>query len=408
MKTNRNVSILLENGFHFSTISKMKPNEVKLLAEKFFKSRPMGDVGQAKKDSLKSMKAFIKKYLGIENPDGLSYKEALEKMKMVARHAKSPNSNRITDLGAEVYRIAKDLDIPEDKKETSEATTQKVTQSITTFDPTEVQKGVSIPNDPKTGDVQIRMVGNKIQAVTGDKAPAVEGEIKEKFESKAQQGFFWAKCNTSKGVKKNKWCEMAKEFSDSTSKKQYKDMPEKTVKRKPRKNTDENYEKYLEEQIFNMIEKHIEPSMTKGELLRTIQEKVDKSEKFMLSNPKKNTMFQKETKESMMKKPIGKMFSMGKELDENTKEKEKTKTKPGTKTPTRRENPFKDPNPGVEEQPKANTREKERTKEREKTKTPTRRKGNPFKDPNPGVEEQPKAENQKNDFMSAITSILRK
>ena len=83
MKTNRNVSILLENGFHFSTISKMKPNEVKLLAEKFFKSRPMGDVGQAKKDSLKSMKAFIKKYLGIENPDGLSYKEALEKMKKI-------------------------------------------------------------------------------------------------------------------------------------------------------------------------------------------------------------------------------------------------------------------------------------------------------------------------------------
>ena len=82
-------------------------------------------------------------------------------------------------------------------------------------------------------------------------------------------------------------------------------------------------------------------------------------------------MFQKETKESMMKKPIGKMFSMEKELGENTKE-------------------------------------KERTKEREKTKTPTRRKGNPFKDPNPGVEEQPKAEDQKNDFMVAITSILRK
>jgi hypothetical protein len=207
---------------------------------------------------------------------------------------------------------------------------------------------------------------------------------------------------------------MAKEFSDSTSKKQYKDMPEKkhpekTVKRKTRKNTDENYEKYLEEQIFNMIEKHIEPSMTKGELLRTIQEKVDKSEKFMLSNPKKNTMFQKETKESMMKKPIGKMFSLGKELDEDTKEKE-APVRPDTDKgrDRKKKNPFRDPNPGVEEQPKANTREKERTKEREKTKTPTRRKGNPFKDPNPGVQEQPKAEDQKNDFMSAITSILRK
>ena len=74
MKTNRNVSILLENGFHFSTISKMKPNEVKLLAEKFFK--PMGDVEQAKKDSIKAMKAFIKNNkidLGLgDDPDDFS------------------------------------------------------------------------------------------------------------------------------------------------------------------------------------------------------------------------------------------------------------------------------------------------------------------------------------------------
>ena len=414
MKTNRNVSILLENGFHFSTISKMKPNEVKLLAEKFFK--PMGDVEQAKKDSMKAMKAFIKNNkvdLGLgDDPDDFSDEQVLDKIKGLAYWAKSPNGSKLNKMAGELYRIAKPL-FKGKSKETKEATTQKVTQSITTFDQNELQKGVSIPNDP-TGDVQIKMVGGKVQAVTGDNAPAIKEEIKEKFESKAQQGFFWAKCNTSKGVKKKKWCEMAKEFSDSTSKKQYKDMPEKkhpekTVKRKTRKNTDENYEKYLEEQIFNMIEKHIEPSMTKGELLRTIQEKVDKSEKFMLSNPKKNTMFQKETKESMMKKPIGKMFSLGKELDEDTKEKE-APVRPDTDKgrDRKKKNPFRDPNPGVEEQPKANTREKERTKEREKTKTPTRRKGNPFKDPNPGVQEQPKAEDQKNDFMSAITSILRK
>jgi hypothetical protein len=403
MKTNRNVSILLENGFHFSTISKMKPNEVKLLSEKFFKSRPMGDVGQAKKDSLKSMKAFIKKYLGIENPDGLSYKEALEKMKMVARHAKSPNSNRITDLGAEVYRIAKDLDIPEDKKEES-------TEAVSISQEQDNMKNVNVTGSGKVNVNGINMdLNGSLKAQLPSNAKVEP--ISEKFESKAQQGFFWAKCNTSKGVKKKKWCEMAREFSDSTSKKQYKNMPEKkhpekTVKRKTRKNTDENYEKYLEEQIFNMIEKHIEPSMSKGELLKTIQEKVDKSEKFMLNNPKKNTMFQPETKEGMMKKPIGKMFSMEKELGENTKEKERTKEREKTKTPTRRKNPFKDPSPGVEEQPKADTKEKERTKTKPGTKNPTRRK-NPFKDPSPGVEEQPKAEDQKNDFMSAITSILR-
>ena len=400
MKTNRNVSILLENGFHFSTISKMKPNEVKLLAEKFFK--PMGDVEQAKKESMKAMKAFIKNNkvdLGLgDNPDDFSDEQVLDKIKGLAYHAKSPNSSKLNKMAGELYIIAKPL-FKGKSKETKEAFEVENVPAMT--------KIVGTLQDLKTsglkvnGEVSYDPATNKVTALTK------EGEVKEKFESKAQQGFFWAKCNTSKGVKKKKWCEMAREFSDSTSKKQYKDMPEKkhpekTVKRK---NTDENYEKYLEEQIFNMIEKHIEPSMTKGELLRTIQEKVDKSEKFMLNNPKKNTMFQKETKESMMKKPIGKMFSIGKEMKEDTKEKEKTKTKPGTKTPTRK-NPFKDPNPGVEEQPKANTREKERTKEREKTKTPTRK--NPFRDPNPGVKEQPKAEEQKNDFMSAIESILNK
>ena len=417
MKTNRNVSILLENGFHFSTISKMKPNEVKLLAEKFFK--PMGDVGQAKKDSMKAMKAFIKNNkvdLGLgDDSDDFSDEQILDKIKGLAYWAKSPNGSKLNKMAGELYRIAKPL-FKGKSKETNEAELL-----INPEDPKDVelakQKKLMTPDGKiitpleEAGDAESMM---KYDAgLDPDQDIPTESEIKEKFESKAQQGFFWAKCNTSKGVKKKKWCEMAREFSDSTSKKQYKDMPEKkrtekTVKRKTRKNTDENYEKYLEEQIFNMIEKHIEPSMTKGELLRTIQEKVDKSEKFMLSNPKKNTMFQKETKESMMKKPIGKMFSMGKELDEDTKEKERTKEREKTKTPTRRENPFKDPNPGVEEQPKANTREKERTKEREKTKTPTRRKGNPFKDPNPGVEEQPKAEDQKNDFMVAITSILRK
>lgn len=50
--------------------------------------------------------------------------------------------------------------------------------------------------------------------------------LDEKFESKAQQGLFWARCNKCK-TDDCKWCKMAKEFSKSTSKKQYKDMPEK-------------------------------------------------------------------------------------------------------------------------------------------------------------------------------------
>jgi hypothetical protein len=397
MKTKKNVGVLLENGIHFNTVMSLSDKQVGVLAERFFKAKPMGDVEQAKKDSLKSMKAFIKRYLGVENTDGVSYKEALEKMKMVARHAKSPNSNRITDLGAEVYRIAKDLDdYPDEiKGETNEvqtySTQTKVFNPTSSTDKGEFDKVVNNSPDHK----QITMTKNNQVAVTTGNVPNLEEDVvSERFESKAQQGFFWAKCNTSKGVKKKKWCEMAREFSDDTSKKQYKKMPEK-------KETDENYEKFLEERIFEMIERHVEPSMTKRDFIKSIQEKKNGSENFMLENPKKNSMFaQDEGLE--MKRPIGKLYS--KEMKENTKEKERTTTKPGIKTPTRRKNPHKDPAPGVEEQPKAKGGEKE-APSKPGIKTPTRRK-NPHKDPAPGVKEQPKAENQKNDFMSAITSIL--
>ena len=179
--------------------------------------------------------------------------------------------------------------------------------------------------------------------------------------------------------------------------------PEKTVKYK-KKGTDENYEQYLENRIFEMIEKHIEPSMTKGELLKTIQERVQKSDSMMLRKPKKMSMFSDE-EGIEMKLPIGKLSSMSGEMKEETKEKERTKEREKTKTPSRR-NPHKDPAPGVKEKPKANTKEKERTKERETTKTPGRR--NPHKDPAPGVKEKPKAETekQKSDFMTAIMQVL--
>jgi hypothetical protein len=124
---------------------------------------------------------------------------------------------------------------------------------------------------------------------------ATEGVIKEKFESKAQQNFFWAKCNTSRGVKKKKWCEMAREFSDSTSKKDYKKMPEKlhpekTVKYKKEK-TNENLEKFLEKKIVSILENKVKPKMKKSDLVKLVKEK---TESMFLKNPKKVTMFSDE------------------------------------------------------------------------------------------------------------------
>jgi hypothetical protein len=129
---------------------------------------------------------------------------------------------------------------------------------------------------------------------------ATEGVIKEKFESKAQQGLFWARCEkcTSKNCK---WCKMAKEFSDSTSKKQYKEMPEKKHPEKSvnkKEKTNEGTQKDWETKILRMLEEEKKKKSPKKN-----------SESMILRKPKKMTMF---SDEAPMELPIAKMFSIGK------------------------------------------------------------------------------------------------
>jgi len=263
MKTKNPITVLLENGIHFSTLTNMSENQIKILAERF------------------------------------------------------------------------------KKEESKEAVTKTVYQPL---------------KNPKDMEA--------VQNMVTKTDPNASIELEEKFESKSQQGLFWAKCNNSKGKEKTKWCKMAKEFSDDTTKKDYKKMPEKIHPEKTvdykKKAQKESYEKFLEDRIVEMVHNHVNPKLTKGEIKKTIQEK---SEGMMLRNPKRNTMFSKNEGMEMKKmgKPIGRMFSAGKTpMEENdTKEKERTKEKePGTKNPPkRRGNPFKNPNPGVKEQPRGNSKD---------------------------------------------------
>ena len=126
------------------------------------------------------------------------------------------------------------------KKENKEATTTTKTEKVTTYTPDEITKmkqqniGVNVSNGEVTPTPQGGLVVKQ----------QTEGEIKEKFESKAQQGLFWARCNKCEN-KNCKRCKMAKEFSKSTTKKQYEKMPEKkhpekTVKYK-KNETKENF-----------------------------------------------------------------------------------------------------------------------------------------------------------------------
>jgi hypothetical protein len=264
-----------------------------------------------------------------------------------------------TQMKSLVERFIKDK-----KEETKEAvqTTQQSGYKTTVTPGTQANlnvNGTDISIDPSKG---ITMMSTSKPVGTGE---VKEDEVNEKFESKAQQGFFWAKCNTSKGVKKKKWCELAREFSDSTSKKQYKTMPE---KKQPEK-MDEEYEKFLEDRIVEMIESRIQPKMTKGDILKTISEKMEKNNSMILRNPKKMSMFAHESgiESKRMKKPTQMMPVMGTMEENDTKEKERNKekeapTKPVT-PPKRRGNPFKNPNPGVKEDPRGEKKNKEKMKQ---------------------------------------------
>jgi hypothetical protein len=87
-----------------------------------------------------------------------------------------------------------------------------------------------------------------------------ESEIKEKFRSKAQQKYFFAKCEEE--GPKSKWCKMADEFSSDT--KDFGKLPEKVK---------ESNIRQIEESLISLIRKYIpEETMTKKDLLKMLEQ----------------------------------------------------------------------------------------------------------------------------------------
>lgn len=181
---------------------------------------------------------------------------------------------------------------------------QKLAQKGIHVDPT--SKKITMTEDDEDAEFNAMTTGvdqDKIQEPGSDYpgSDRYKDTLDEKFESKAQQGLFWARCNKCK-TEDCKWCKMAKEFSKSTSKKQYKNMPEKkhpekTVKYK-KKETKEGYldnvgkkvtdtyaKKFasftpglawggMKENYDKIIEKYTEPTMKKRELLKLIETQI--------------------------------------------------------------------------------------------------------------------------------------
>lgn len=90
-------------------------------------------------------------------------------------------------------------------------------------------------------------------------------QLTEKFASKKQQGYFYAKCGEGKTKEQKKWCKMAEEFSDDMSKKDWKKLPE---KKKP-----SNKETIDENKIVSLIKDKENARMSKKGLLEYIKTK---------------------------------------------------------------------------------------------------------------------------------------
>ena len=362
MKTKSNIAKLLEHGYHYETVSQLNDKQVKFLIERIKKEESKEAVTQlpsTPKYEIDPQKTGS----NILPPSNKGY--AIDTDKTTGKSIATPMESEMTE----------DLEVYNDPNKETE-----------TQDPKQVGPSTDDGNNNYTDGMGI-----------------FETEMTEKFKSRAQQGLFFARCKKCSN-ENCKWCKMAKEFADSTTKKEYKKMPKKLhPEKKVSKKTNESYELEMEKELLRILENHINPSMTKTEFVNTLMEK---KESMMLKSPIKNNLFSKDSGIEM-KKPIGNLYGIGKEMGENTKEKERTK-KPGTKPKTRpNDNPFDDPNPGVEEKPKAHTKEKERTK-KPGTKPKTRPNDNPFDDPNPDVKEKPKASDKKtkNEFLSLINKAL--
>jgi len=161
-----------------------------------------------------------------------------------------------------------------EKKERKESVTQLPTSVSYKIDPNEKNgpdilpgspKGYSIKTDDKGKTIATQLESEMTENNVNSKI-MTKGEVKEKFKSKSQQGLFWSKCGQCNN-KNCKWCKMAKEFSDSTTKKEFENLPKKVKK------TNENYQPELENELLKILENYINPKMTKKNIIKKILEK---------------------------------------------------------------------------------------------------------------------------------------
>ena len=152
------------------------------------------------------------------------------------------------------------------KKETKESTTKTMT---TTSYSSDEAKGKTFTKDE---DVSVTIKQDGSVDVTK------EGEVTEKSVSKKQHGLMGAAYSVEKGYKElsdipKSYRKKVEKVVDSMSKKQLKDFAKTKTSKLPEKVESNDEIKKLEESIMRLVEKHINPQVSKNELLKMINKR---------------------------------------------------------------------------------------------------------------------------------------
>ena len=206
-----------------------------------------------------------------------------KKLKLIVHGLKASTLNNLTESQVDVLfgKLQEQITTT-----TKQVKTIKVPQNIAKT------TGADIGNVNVKTDVNGNVIATEMQ----------ENEIGEKFESKKQQKYFFAKCGDGKTKEQKKWCKMADEFSKKTN---FAKLPEKKKETKEEFNfgdygkkvistvtklnsdnlkkvnpvvtgmgnptTDIFTESEIEKQIMRLVEKHITPKMSKQDFLNLIE-----------------------------------------------------------------------------------------------------------------------------------------
>jgi hypothetical protein len=255
MKTSQKQSQLIKDGLKPSTVTNLSESQVNLLFKKL----------------LESKKETKEQITTVTEPAKPSYKIG------------SSGGNLPNNPSGKGYQFKKNTDgtmtaIPMESEMSEDIGSELDYNVGDTQDP--IQQG-------PTGDDDLDSIQEEIKRLT------------EKFESKKQQKYFFAKCGDGKTKEQKKWCKMADEFASKT--KNFKKLPEK--KKEETKESMANYtkkvasafagglkeklnkvnitptfgESKMETQVLKLIEKYITPKMTKKEFLNLLKEQGTKT-----------------------------------------------------------------------------------------------------------------------------------